>query len=385
MCIKRYLLSVAIAFLLWIWPEAVGFALFAMLAPPLCDSSCCQSCTIFTDDFSTDRIATDYTTVSGTITIFSGAAVTATNGIVVSNTSGTTGHGRVTLKGKASSTGGTFRAIGSYVNSTTYVYAEVTINGASSTLKLWNKATSTQIGSTYTFTASTSTYYTIELCWRGTSATASIVGDTASEVYGAYSGTGNKAGFGGTAGGLISIDDFTFSKSHIDDASCATCGNGETASTTCTGCISGTAPAGGFDMSVTGITNDGCANCTTIFNGLHICDQYADISIGGGTGCRWYYNSSSPTICCDAANVTPILNEIRIYLDSGTGHYYLDVVMEHCTSFGVVQIATFQYDFGTTQPDCRDISGLVIPYSGQTGSATACVFSGATVTVTANV
>lgn len=38
---KRYLLTIAIASLLWIWPEAIGFALFAMLAPPLCDTSCC--------------------------------------------------------------------------------------------------------------------------------------------------------------------------------------------------------------------------------------------------------------------------------------------------------------------------------------------------------
>jgi len=370
---------------------------FVLILPVLgyVNACCCSSCTIFTDDFSTNRLSTDYTTVSGTgAVLFGTLRTTSTNYVVVENTSGTTGHGRVTARAKASTSGSSFGVVGSYVASNNNVFCEITLGGASSTFKLWRRfGTDTQLGSTYTFTAATNTDYTVELCWRGGSVTASIIGDASSVITAKVSASGNKAGMKAisASGGTITFSSFTYSKEHIDDNSCQTCGDAA-GYITCDGCQNDTGPKDGFDVLVAGVTNSTCTNCTSIFNALHVCSYYVSELPGSmQPACSWSYPAGSiGATCCDAGNTSSLAFYVYLYQDGGTLDYYLDVVMAHCTGgaipgFTGQRTATFRYNFGATKPDCRDISGLVVPFLSQSGTSTPCDFSGATVTVTSNV
>lgn len=282
---RNYLIAVVLAFLLWLWPEAIGFAVFAMLAPPLCDTSCCATCAIFTDDFATDRTGTDYTIVSGTPTVSSGVLTTGSTGfLIVENTAGTTGHGRVTITGKADTSGGTFRVIGSYVDSSNYLFGELTINGASSTWKLWKRVSGsdTQLGITTTFTASTSTNYTICVSWDGTYAVGiATIGSAIKLTRDAFTGSGNKAGFGASPnGGTVTFDDFTFAKAKIDDAACVTCGGNV--------CGSSLAYDGGFEFNISG-----WGGCCAGFDGLYIIPYQVDTA-GAYTPCKGSISVTDP-------------------------------------------------------------------------------------------
>ena len=221
--------------------------------------ACCESCEIFSDDFTTDRLAGEYTT-SGTVAVSAGALTMTTAGAyAIENTAGTTGHGRATVAVKQTTSGGSGRLIGSYVDNDNYLFCELTVNGGSSTFKLWKKVATvdTQLGSTFTFTASTGTYYTLELCWSGDYAVGSLLsaGTRVTSFHQAYSGTGNKAGLGASPnGGTATFDDFVFHKHHIDNADCAVC-HGPTCANACVDSL-----AGGFEVDVTGVTTG--THCT---------------------------------------------------------------------------------------------------------------------------
>ena len=261
---------------------------------PACPCEEEPTCTIFTDDFATDRLGTDYTTGAGTFTNSSGTTTTTSaNALIVENTAGTTGHGRVTITGQSSASGGVIKVIGSYVDSSNYLFGELTINGASSTWKLWKKVSGsdTQLGPTVTFTASTATNYTICISWDGTYAIGvATISAVNKLIRAAYTATGNKAGFGtGANSGTITFDDFTFAKNKIDDSTCATCGG-------TTNCGSIPYYDGGFEFNLTGMEIDGgatAAACCAGFNGLYIIPFQQDEN-GNYTPCEGSIPETNP-------------------------------------------------------------------------------------------
>ena len=187
----------------------------------------CCCCIVFEDDFATDKLATDYNLRSGSATVSGNVLTTSSsNLLLISTAQNSSGKGRSSVTGKVSVTGGRLRAVGSYVDDNNHLFAEITINGVSSTLKLWKKVSGvdTQIGLTQTFSGSLNTDYTANLCWNGSKASA----DSGANVcHGAYSGTGTQAGIGANAaGGVVTIDSYSFKKHPDEQAGCSTCVQG---------------------------------------------------------------------------------------------------------------------------------------------------------------
>ena len=139
------------------------------------NACCCASCTLFSDDFSTDQLATEYNQVSGSWSVGSGVLTTTSAGAILRcETASATGHGRALVTAKATTSGATFRLIGSYVDTNNYLFCEVTLSGGSSTFKLWKRVAglNTQISSTVTLSLTTNQFYDMALCWSGTYAIA---------------------------------------------------------------------------------------------------------------------------------------------------------------------------------------------------------------------
>lgn len=139
-----------------------------------------------------------------------------------------TGRGNVSVTVSLDTAGGSARLIGSFADTDNYLYAELTINGASSTFKLFKRVGGgdTQLGSTYAFTGAVDTDYHLRLCWDQTYATA-ILGSTTKVIHAAYTGTGRFVAMGASPnGGTAYFGDFVFRKSSqdADGADCPTCG-----------------------------------------------------------------------------------------------------------------------------------------------------------------
>jgi len=255
--------------------------------------TCCESCTIFSDDFSTDRTGTDYTTVSGTWTVGSGVMTTGSAGaLIVEDTAGTTGHGRVTVTAKVDTAGATIRLVGSYVDSSNYLFVDFYINGSSSEIKLWERVAGvdTLLSAPGTFSASTNTNYTICLNWNGGVATALTTVSSVQRVARVdYSGAGNQAGLGATPnGGTVTFDNFTFVKDYVDDPTCATPACGYVETVTCGPCD---VPVD-FDLlaTISGITGGTCGTCSSI-DGSYV------LSYWGSFGGVCYWGHQVPHAC----------------------------------------------------------------------------------------
>lgn len=298
---------------LWLGAEALLlFVPVALMMPPLFAATC----TIFSDDFSTDRTGTDYTVVVSSWTVTGGKLTTGSSGaLIVENTAGTTGHGRASIVGQVSTSTASFRLVGSYVDASNYVFCEVTINGASSTFKLWKRVSGsdTQLGSTYTFTGATATNYTLEICWNGTIASASI--DSANSKSGLYSGSGNQAGVGASAaGGTVTLDTFTFDKNIADDGSCTAC-----QVISCITCNGFSGIASRLQVDVNSLSDGTCGACDTL-NGTYVVDYVGVSSCPFYSSACIYKGIASAT--CGSESVT----WIHVYVENKSTGANLTVV-----------------------------------------------------------
>jgi hypothetical protein len=318
---------------------------------PTC--TCCGNCVIFTDDFSTDRTGTDYTTASGTFSVAAGVITTTSAGaLIVENTAGTSGHGRAVVTAKSSAFNGSFDIVGSYVDSSNYLFARVYLNGISSTLRLYKKVAGadTQLGHTHIFTASTGVNYTVEVCWNGTYASCAIpAGSGPPFISAAYTGTGNKAGLGASPnGGTVTFDDFTFSEHYDDEPTCTTCQSSDGSSCCC-----------GIDMPATlnlNISGTGpCATCGTLDLTLNIVPAGTAQRTCGAVNAQYYYRVgdcavTTSDIFCDMNSIevgcytNGLTNPggIKFYSDSGcVGLGSCSWTIHSCSPFHATCQATF--------------------------------------------
>ena len=196
---------------------------------------CCNTCTIFSDDFSTDRTGSDYTTVAGSFSVGSGVMTSTTsNSLIIENTardSGATGgHSTVTMQfANAADVG---RLIDFYVDSNNYWFVELKCNGGFSTdgtLKLFSRVAgvNTQQGATQTViglqintnvTVCLSAASGYVMCTATVSTIASLgvaASPTAASVNGGLA-TGNVTS-------SVTFDNYSFNKHAIDDSNCAAC------------------------------------------------------------------------------------------------------------------------------------------------------------------
>jgi hypothetical protein len=321
-------------------------------------SVCSTACTAFSDNYATDDLAADYTAVTGAGSVSGGelSSSSATLLIIALAQIGA-GRGKVTVKGKSSATSNTVRAVGSYVSGSTYVYAELLFNGASSTFKIFN-GTGAQLGITKTITTSLNTYYSLAICWDGEHVFA-FLGDGSSNcmayISAAYTGTGQKGGVGGTrASGTITFDDLTIAGSKVDDDDCPDCGEHLDNDCYCTSCEPDF--LGTIDIEITGMADASCGSCEAL-DGLYTLTR-DDASACGGLSncCSWRYTATS--------TCGPTITRFSVEIYSTAGPTYNLVCRLDLTNGG------FQYSSSWTDTagspwDCGAWDGTDVPWSGE--------------------
>lgn len=220
--------------------DVIQFVLWFLVMCPfvaglLVNCDCCDTCTIFTDDFSTDRTGTDYTTSAGTWAV-SGGVLTCTtaSALITADTAVTAGltgvYATVTFTpATTSDIGGLVIA---YTDDNNYWYCEVQAGATDGTLKLFQRSSgvNTQKGTTRTLTGFQATETaTITMCDASgivlASATATAPAASAAETAAAsITIAGTKCGLATGAGSSsVAFDSFSFSKHDIDDPACPFC------------------------------------------------------------------------------------------------------------------------------------------------------------------
>jgi hypothetical protein len=360
---------------------------------------CCgPDCTIFTDNFAADNLATNYTTVAGSFSVSGGILTTTSAGaLLIANTAGTTGHGRVQCDCKLSNSNTKIRVVGAYVDSSNYLFLELHINGNSSTLKLWKKVAGADTElDTHTFSGLTNLFYPLRLCWDGTNAWGFSPFIQTDALTGAYTGTGNKAGVGASPGaGTASFDNLDFSNLQVDNADCEDCSGDDTLS--CTICENNVMPEF-VKLVVAGVADNTCTNCDQL-NGSYITTTSQSV-VGFSPGCG---DSSTPTACGSTtptqSSLTPCSNVdsrasgtvFRLFLfKDGSDDYYLQVVLvspivvdpSYAGPNPRMKWTSASLGNFATPPDCFAlIDGASLTFDCDDGGATNCNGAGSTVTV----
>jgi hypothetical protein len=252
-------------------------------------SCCCLECEIFADDFSVDNLASDYTQDVGSWSVGGGVlTTTSASARLLINATSSTGNGSATVDGKVSLSGAGYRLLGAWTDANNHLYADVIVNGASSTYKVFKveSGAPTQLGTTFTFTGSTNQFLELKLCWNGAYVTSWVNGPGIFRlVFESCTMTGDQAGLEASAnGGTVTFNDLYFGHHPTDDPDCP-CFTG------CAECIGSVSPAQ-TQLDVTGIVNGtGGANCTN-YNATYVLPN-------SGTFCAFAKNiSNSAGVTC---------------------------------------------------------------------------------------
>jgi len=377
-----------LAVALWLGAEALLlFVPVALMMPPSLLGPPPATCAIASDDFSTDRLATDYTTLAGTFAVSGGECSTSSGTArIVNNATSTTGSGKASVDAKSSNTGNTARVIGAYDGSA-YAYAELTFNGSSSTWKVFSSS-GTQIGITRTTSTSTTTYYTLTICWDGTSINA-ILSDNSGvckgTIHGAYtSSSGNQAGFGATvAAGSVTFDNFSFGHGGgdtIGGVDCDDCSSAiDMTSSECSCQKCDPAWHDELDVDISGITALGCASCSGLNGLFRLTKIYDGGACDGSTFCCWKVSFSGG--CCGP-------NTVEALLSHSGGTYTLSIQITFTAGGAGCPGGTSTSPLNWSQsyvgkPDCSAWVAEAIATFGGNPIGARCDGSAATVTVTA--
>jgi hypothetical protein len=343
------------------------------LAMAVTCGSCCLQCTIFTDNFASDDRATNWNNAVGWT--ISGGVLTVVNANdnIWTVASGTQGHGRASVSAKADTTGDVLRVVGSFVDTANFLYGELTLNGASSTWKLFKRVAgvNTQLGSTKTVSTSLSTFYTLEVCWNGTTATA-YLGGTTSYILATYTGTGNKAGLGATNANTATFDDFAFTN-HIDDkGDCTACmGTGGGVDGGCSTVCTEATPS--MQMVVAGMADNG--SCS---GGTYCTDWNATWLLTAATPCDWRYQDDTLLVC----GPTEVDRYIRVHFENRAGNVATDLCWLGDDGFALWNFDKADMGIGAAPGDCTKIQGVSVPFSANSGIGHICNGASATATLT---
>lgn len=165
--------------------------------------------------------------------------------------------------------------------------------------------------------------------------------------------------------------------------SCVCCG---TPCAACSGSISDR-----YQVDVSGIVASGCLACSA--DGSYIVDGAISTSscTGLGSPCCQKNGTTPNTINLDCSNhgnaLFPLTGPCGQTTASASVTFYKTGSNYH-VRVGIAGIASFDYDFGTSAPDCTTLSSLSIPpfanggYACTGGLGTACNASGATCLLT---
>ena len=193
-------------------------------------AACCCGCTIFSDSFITDNLATNYTTISGTWVVGSGRlSATSTGGLLVVNAESASNHHIHTVTPTLGAVGDVARVVAGYDDSDNYLFVELTRGASTTTAQFFQRVAGvdTQIGSDRTFSISAPT---VTFCCGPTKTLivfswACGFGTCTCRISSTVAlSAGNQVGVG-TGGTAVSVsfDNLTLAKHYSDDNTCAEC------------------------------------------------------------------------------------------------------------------------------------------------------------------
>ncbi len=314
---------------------------------------CGGGCTIFTDDFSTDRTGTDYTVGSGTWVVSAGVITcTSASATITENTAASVSTTAVSISASVNPSGTDLgRVIGAYVDSTHYWYAEIQPGATDGTLKLFEKngsGAATQRGSTATITGYTSGAKTVVLCFTGTHVIAIADHENAIIYTASVTVASTKAGIGTGAGSSsVVFDDFSFMVHYSSDPSCPGCGDMPTRDCGCDGPL----PRYGI-VSISGMTTNvgfGCQHCEDVGS---IFVEFENPAVG----CTLTSNFPSTPLVCGSGTASATLSGTSTTTSIGgvfnavgvqvTGDYTVPGVRQFCAGTYVCNTVSI-FNFGT--------------------------------------
>lgn len=209
----------------------LGLAVWmAISCCPLALTSCCCGCTYFTDSFSADNLATDYTTLSGSWAVSAGKLSTSSsNALLLVNTTSVSNYFNHTVTPTLGSVGDVAKVIAGYLDADNYLFAELTRGSSTTTARFYQVAggVQSQVGTDRTLNTSAPT---VTFCcgdtqtlllfsWTGgfSSITCRIRSTTVLSP-------GNRVGVGtGASASTVSFDNLTLARHKVDNPDCADC------------------------------------------------------------------------------------------------------------------------------------------------------------------
>ncbi len=329
---------------------------------------CCGGCTYFTDDYSVDNLATDYTVNAGSWSVSASKLQTSSsNAQIIGNTEATDGHGhfQVTLTNSGSSD--QIEIIGGYVDSNNYFYALISYGASNGTAQLYKKVAGvdTALGPDDAGVGlDASDTRTFTLCWDDEKV--SIDCANTGRMSWPHVATGTKVGIGTrTIAGTITADNWLLRKTLVDATSCPEC------AIACSYCDSGLIPAE-LQVVLSGVAAQTCGGTCTSLDGTYTLsvigsvNPYAGSPASGLCGYRYEFPSA---ICSHKWIEARFVNDdIEVFLiNTGFGG-----------SYGSATVTWRGTD--ATPIDCRNISSLSCSFVSDITAE--CDFSSSTATVT---
>jgi hypothetical protein len=321
----------------------------------LFNSACCCSCTIYGDDYTTDKTGTDYTTVSGTFTVSGGELNTSSANATI-RTNAAASAAATAVVAQADITCATTSDIGrvyiAYTDATHYVCAELQPGATNGTIKIIKDGATLATSTVNGYTSGT---LTVGICYAlgyitataGVYSASSITSVTVASKYAAL----------GTGAGISSVkfDNFTFKKHHHDVSSCPNC----FPSSACSSCIVNTTPIE-VQITYTGVANGFCTNCENL-NQTFLASRNDAFD-----PCIWQL-SSAARVCASSVSVQFIV---------GSTHYPAGAPGNTAANWG--STGDVAYMTQTLPTDCGNELTLT---TFNTSAGPLCDNSGATVTI----
>jgi hypothetical protein len=282
-------------------------------------AACC--CTIFGDNYETDRLATDYASSGGPTIVsdgFSNHSVQfASNGSLIANSASATGRGRVIADVRTiSALGGEAVLVGAYENANNYLSLVLKKASPNNILKLY-KTVGGVTSLVATFSDTAVGFTTLLLCWNGSVATAAYkLGPNFIAIEVPYTGLGSRAGLMASPnGGTVLFDNLVFAKHSSDDSRCTTC-------PTPPPCVSRIVPPSSVTLTITSPTCPATPKTIVMPNIGSIYEyKFCDGSFGGtvcgpaiGT-CDWVGVPSAFTSCVARSDGTTVTVYLRVTIE----------------------------------------------------------------------
>lgn len=347
--------------------------------------TCCapSDCEILADGFDrddSDTLGGTWTETSGDIDIAGNLAVVASGvtGRAISSTTHT-GNIRVTMDILAGGLGTRFRIILGYTDANNFIFADVLVNGASSSIRLWQRdaGTESDLGNV-SLSLSSGVTYEFFACYKSRVFVAGITGS--SSVAGSvdvFFTFGTQFGFQVQAVfGDASVNDFLARKVEEGCDDCVA----PDVDVECENCIDDVLPKY-FLVELDGFADDACTECE-LWNAAYI------VGVGAGGTCSgvWIRGFLQSPCGNDIGGSGGFGTAPQITITFEPGVIRVVAALANPTP-PVCRVAEFERSMGSDPFDCESISGLDIPLIATAvncGEASPiCDTSGATCTITA--